>query len=203
MNYTHGTRQLRGFRKEIAQIRKKMRKVQASLAPEEVEDYVLDNGSGKVRLSDLFGDKDELFVVHNMGRSCTYCTLWADGVNGVYDHLADRAAFVVTSPDTPAAQKKFARSRGWKFPMLSHKGGAFASDMGYGSPEAGWRPGISVFKRENGKILRVSDAEFGPGDDFSQIWHIFDMLPEGVGEWSPRYRYGRRKMPAAMECCHS
>ena len=201
MNYAQGTKQLQGFRKEIGQIRKKMRKVQAALAPEAVEDYALESPRGKVHLSDLFGDKDELFVVHNMGRSCVYCTLWADGVNGVYDHLADRAAFVVTSPDTPAQQKKFAEGRGWKFPMLSHRGSDFAKDMGYGSPEKGWRPGISVFRRDGEKILRVSDTEFGPGDDFAAIWHIFDLLPEGAGDWSPQYKYRARKV-AMADCCH-
>lgn len=201
MNYAKGTQQLDGFRKEIAQIRKKMRKVQAALAPEEVEDYALSGPRGSVHLSQLFGDKDELFAVHNMGRSCVYCTLWADGINGVYDHLVDRAAFVVTSPDAPAAQQKFARGRGWRFPMLSHKGTSFAKDMGYGSAEDGWRPGISVFKRKGEKILRVSDTGFGPGDDFSAIWHIFDLLPEGVGEWSPQYKYRAGRKAAMAGCC--
>jgi predicted dithiol-disulfide oxidoreductase (DUF899 family) len=199
MNYAQGTRQLDGLRKEIAAIRKKMRKVQASLEPEEVEDYALEGPDGRVRLSQLFGDKDELFVVHNMGRSCVYCTLWADGVNGVYDHLADHAAFVVTSPDTPAAQRKFAAGRGWRFPMLSHRGTSFAADMGYGSAEKGWRPGISVFARRGETLLRVSDTGFGPGDDFSAVWHLFDLLPEGAGDWSPQYRYRARK--AAASCC--
>lgn len=204
MKYAEAAKRLQGFRKEIAAVRKQMRKVQAAVEPEEVDDYVFESRDGKVRLSQLFGDKDELFVVHNMGRSCTYCTLWADGVNGVYDHLADRAAFVVLSPDTPAAQRKFAESRGWRFPMLSHRGTPFAEDMGYGSESGGWMPGISVFKREGTKILRVSDTGFHPGDDFASIWHFFDLLPEGVGEWQPQYKYGTRKpAPAMAGCCHA
>ena len=42
--------------------------------------------------------KRDLIVIHNMGASCPYCTLWADGFNGIYDHLADRAAFVALQP---------------------------------------------------------------------------------------------------------
>ena len=40
-----------------------------------------------------------------MGRGCSYCTLWADGFNGLRHHFEDRAAFVVVSPDTPEQQK--------------------------------------------------------------------------------------------------
>lgn len=202
MNYAEASKRLDGFRKEIARVRKKMRKVQAAIEPEEVEDVALAGPNGKVKLSDLFGDKDELFVIHNMGRSCVYCTLWADGVNGVYDHLADRAAFVVSSPDAPAAQKKFAESRGWRFPMVSHKGTTFAKAMGYGSEKDGWVPGVSVFRRKGKKILRVSDTAFSPGDDFASIWHFFDLLPDGSGDWEPQYKYRGKKKPAAAGCCH-
>ena len=34
--------------------------------------------------------KDDLVVIHNMGASCAYCTLWGDGFNGVYEHLANK-----------------------------------------------------------------------------------------------------------------
>ena len=193
MRYSEAGKRLRGFRKEIAAIREKMREVQSAVEPQEVDDYVFDGADGKVRLSELFADKQDLFVVHNMGRSCPYCTLWADGMNGVYDHLADRAAFVVSTPDTPAAQRRFSESRGWRFPMVSHKGTRFADKMGYGSEGEGWMPGISVFQRRNGKIVRVSDTAFGPGDDFAAIWHVFDLLPGGAGDWSPQYKYPKRK----------
>ena len=43
-------------------------------------------------------------------------------------------------------------------------------------------PGVSVFRREAGTIVRVSDTGFSPGDDFCTLWHFFDLLPGGVGE---------------------
>ncbi|HEY4822831.1 MAG TPA: hypothetical protein VIH83_04000 [Candidatus Bathyarchaeia archaeon] len=50
---------------------------------EKVREYVLtDSEGGKAALSTLFGKKDDLILVHNMGRSCPYCTMWADGFNG-------------------------------------------------------------------------------------------------------------------------
>jgi predicted dithiol-disulfide oxidoreductase (DUF899 family) len=160
------------------------------VAPEEVKDYEFATSAGSVRLSALFGDKDDLIVIHNMGASCAYCTLWADGYSGIYHHLANRAAFVVSSPDSPDEQRKIAEGRGWTFPMVSHRGTSFAADMGYRSAKGGWLPGISVFKCEGTRILRVSDAGCSPGDDFCTVWHILDLLPEGADDWAPKVRYG-------------
>jgi predicted dithiol-disulfide oxidoreductase (DUF899 family) len=191
MKYAQGTRQLERHRQGIARLRLKMRSVQKRIEPEPVADYTFATAAGPRRLSELFGSMKDLFVIHNMGSGCPYCTLWADGYNGIYDHLTSRAAFVIASPDSPAVQHRFARSRGWRFPMVSHQGTTFAEDMGYRSNNGGWRPGISAFRRERNRIVRVSDTGLSPGDDFCTLWHIFDLLPEGRGRWQPKFRYGR------------
>jgi predicted dithiol-disulfide oxidoreductase (DUF899 family) len=103
-------------------------------------------------------------------------------------HIENRAAFVVASPDDPQAQEKFKASRGWNFRMVSHRDSTFAADMGYRRDD-GWLPGVSVFKKQGGKIVRVADTSFGPGDDFCSIWHFFDLLPEGAADWRPKYKY--------------
>ena len=189
MKYKDGKTKIDGYRKQIKTLREEMRAAQNELEPQVVEDYALATTSGPVKLSDLFGDKKDLIVIHNMGASCPYCTLWADGYNGVAEHLADRAAFVVVSPDAPAAQKKFADSRGWRFPMASHGGGKFADDMGYKSEKGGWLPGVSVFRKDGDKVLRVSDSALGPYDDFCSVWHLFDMIPGGAAGWGPKFKY--------------
>src|SRR5262249_35741344 len=140
---------------------------------------------GPVRLSQLFGDKDNLLLIHNMGRECSSCTMWADGFNGVYDHLASRAAFVVSSPNTVEVQKAFAAARGWRFPMISHAGTSFAKDLGYYHPgtgephHGGWWPGVSAFRKSGETVLRLSDAELGPMDDFCVYYHLMEMIPGG------------------------
>ncbi len=189
MKYSTGSEQISGYRREIADIRQKMRKAQAEIEPQEVADYVFSTTSGPVRLSELFGKHDDLMVVHNMGRSCPACTLWADGYNGIHAHVISRAAFVVSSPDTPEVQQAFAQSRGWKFPMVSHAGTSFAADMGYVFESGRPKPGISVFKRHGATIQRVSDAVWSPGDDFCTLWHFFDLLPEGAAGWKPKFSY--------------
>src|SRR5882757_2380351 len=188
MKYAAATQRLSAFRQQIADIRKEMRKVQAAVEPQEVADYEFRVPDGVVTLSELFGDHEDLMVVHNMGISCPGCTLWADGYNGIHQHVTSRAAFVVASPDPPDVQQKFAASRGWVFPMVSHIGSSFAEDMGYRSSK-GWRPGMSVFRRDGQKILRVSDVVWSPGDDFCTLWHFLDLLPEGAADWKPKLSY--------------
>jgi predicted dithiol-disulfide oxidoreductase (DUF899 family) len=181
------------YRRQIAELRTKIREAQAAAEPEEVRDYEFATQARPVSLSQLFGDKDDLFVIHNMGSSCPHCTLWADGFNGIYHHLADRAGFVVSSPDPPARQQQFAASRGWRFPMVSHQGTSFAADMGYRGADGFWLPGISVFRRDRAagrsRVLRVANAGFSPGDDFCTLWHIFDLLPQGAGDWEAKFSY--------------
>ena len=188
MKYAAATQKLTAFRQQIADIRQQMRKVQAEVEPQEVANYEFRVPDGIVTLTELFGDHEDLMVVHNMGVSCPGCTLWADGYNGIHQHVTSRAAFVVSSPDAPEVQRKFAASRGWVFPMVSHMGNSFAEDMGYRTATR-LLPGMSVFKLKANKILRVSDVTWSPGDDFCTIWHMFDLLPEGPAGWMPKLRY--------------
>ena len=193
MKYGDVNAKLADYRQQIAAIRERMRETLAGVEPQEVKDYELASPEGPVRLSQLFDGHEDLILIHNMGVSCSYCTLWADGYNGLHPHVVTRAGFAVSSPDRPTVQRKFAESRGWKFPMVSHAGTSFAADMGYVSAKGGWMPGVSVFRRDGGTILRVSDTGFSPGDDFCTLWHFFDLLPGGVGEWpaSPKKPAGR------------
>ena len=179
--------------KEVYEKQEKLNALRRETLAEDVRDYELSTGSGTVRLSELFGDKEDLIVIHNMGASCPYCTLWADGFNGMLGHFEDRAATVLISPDTPDQQKKFADARGWKFRMVSNGDSNFTEDMGYvreweGKASA-W-PGFSTFHRDqDGKIRRIAHASFGPGDTYCGIWQMFGLLKEGANKWEPKFAY--------------
>ena len=188
MQYAEASEKLARYQLQIAELRSKLRELRQSAEPEQVTDYEFASNEGKVRLSELFGDKEYLFVIHNMGAGCPNCTLWADGFNGILPHIENRAAFVVATPDQPAAQQKFKASRGWRFRMVSYLDTGFAHDMGYRG-ENGWLPGVSVFRKQGQTICRVSDSSFDEGDDFCTIWHLFDLLPEGTDGWQPQYKY--------------
>lgn len=189
MNYKDTNAKLADYRQRISELRAQMREAQAAVEPETVQDYEFGTVTGPVKLSELFGAQRDLIVVHSMGVKCAYCTLWADGYNGIYEHIGQRAAFALTTPDAPEVQRSFAEGRGWRFPIVSHKGTSFAADMGYQSEDGRYMPGISVFRKERGQILRFSDAGAGPGDDFCTLWHLFDLLPDGASGFTPRLSY--------------
>lgn len=157
---------------------------------EPVRDYALHNADGSpTSLSALFGSKDEMLLIHNMGRRCVYCTLWADGFNGLIDHFNSRVAFVLASPDEPAVLREFAASRSWRFRCVSTHQCTLAKDLGF-EPEPGkvW-PGVSALRRTSQGIARSAYDHFGPGDAYCSIWNLLDLLPEGARGWEPRYSY--------------
>jgi len=158
--------------------------------PEEVDDYLLTESNGDiVRLSELFGGHDQLILIHNMGKKCAYCTMWADGFNGLYKHLENRAGFAVVSPDNPETQREFAAGRGWKFRLCSAMGTSFIKDLGFEDDKGDFWPGVSTFVKRDGKIYRIARDFFGPYDNYCSVWHFFDLLPEGTSEWQPKFSY--------------
>jgi len=171
-------KKLKKLQEEISDARKKMIKLLRKQAAMDVINYELKDTSGvPVNLSSLFGDKEDLILVHNMGKACQYCTMWADGFSGVSYFVEKKAAFVLCSPDAPDVQREFAGSRGWKFKTVSADGTDFIKDMGYEVNGSYW-PGVSVFhKDKDGKITRVAKDFFGPGDFYSSPFHFFDLLP--------------------------
>lgn len=175
---------------QLMNIRTSMLELQKSIDPEPIQDYVLETLDGSKRVSDYFGDHDTLFLVHNMGSHCVYCTVWADGFNGVIDHLRDRAGFVLTSPESPSKQQEFANSRGWRFPIASVGNSSLPLDLGYYHESGEALPGVSVLRRnEDGTLTRVTHTPFGPGDSYCAVFNLFDLIPEGPGDWQPKFAY--------------
>jgi predicted dithiol-disulfide oxidoreductase (DUF899 family) len=165
----------------IRKNRRKTIKLLSKSSSLDVSDYVfIDRDGNNVLLSQLFADKNELIVVHNMGKSCSYCTLWADGFNGVSYFIEKKAAFALVSPDPFDVQREFADSRGWKFRMYSGAATTFIKDMGFQDSEGRYMPGVSVFvKNSDGSMRRTIRDYFFPGDWYCSVWHLFDLLPSG------------------------
>jgi predicted dithiol-disulfide oxidoreductase (DUF899 family) len=86
MQYAEPTAKLAQYGQQIAELHNRMRELQRSVEPEKVAGYEFSTAEGKVGLSELFGEKQYLIVIHNMGAGCRYCTLWADGFNGILPH---------------------------------------------------------------------------------------------------------------------
>jgi predicted dithiol-disulfide oxidoreductase (DUF899 family) len=182
--------EIAGLSCQIEELKRQLSEARRRAEPEPIRNYELTSSTGEpVTLSELFGDKADLLVVHNMGRGCRYCTMWADGFASMLGHIDNRTAFVVVSPDEPEVQQEFAASRGWPFRTVSAAGTTFIQDLGFAHGND-VMPGVSALhKRDDGTIVRTGRDEFGPGDDYAPAWRFFDLLEGGAGGWEPQYRY--------------
>ena len=179
---------------ELEKAQQRLKEIRRRVPSEPVQNYQLHGPDGAIRLSELFGDKSDLILIHNMGTGCPYCTMWADGFNGVLHHLEDRSAFVVVSPDSVETQQEFRSNRGWRFRMYSAGGSTLFKDMGFESEDEHYgsnaMPGVSVFhKADDGSVVRVASDFLGPGDAYCSVWHLFDLLRDGVGDWEAKFDY--------------
>ncbi len=156
-----------------------------------VPSYDFSTYEGQTTLLDLFGDKDKLLAIHNMGQGCRYCTLWADGFNGILDHLESAFSVVLVSKDPPETQRRFASSRGWRFRLASHGGGDYIREQTVmeGSDNM---PGAVVYERDAEQIYRKSKCAFGPGDIYCSMWSLLGLAGLGAEDWTPQYRYWQR-----------
>jgi len=184
---------IEALQKEIREKQKELINLRNQVPLEAVQDYYFKNKNGEsINLDSLFQGGNELLVIHNMGESCRYCTMWADGLRGYSEIISDRMPWVLTSPDSHEDLKEFAESRNWNFNYLSFKGSSFAKDLGFETEKDGktsYMPGVSALIKKDGKIYRASKDYFGPGDLYNPAWHFYDLFPKGANNWQPKYSY--------------
>lgn len=182
--------QIKALQKEIEAKNNALLDLKMQRPKKEVKDYTLfDKEGNEVQFYSLFEDKEELLIIQNMGNSCSYCTLWADGFNGTTAHFKDRINFALISPDEPAKLKNFAESRQWQFDVYSCHNTSFKNDLGFIWENNMVAPGFSVFKKEKDKVIHYAYDWFGPGDYFSPIWQFMNYFPKGANNWSPKMKY--------------
>lgn len=172
--------------KRLLDLKAQIREARKNNPPEPVtQDYTFQTPEGSVTLASLFGDKDELLLVHNMGERCDYCSLWVDSLNGLIHQIESRAAFVTVSPDPVDQQQALKQRRGWKARFVQDDTGDFTKAMGFFDGEH-WHPGVSAFRRTpEGQIVRTNWSYFGPGDDFCGVWPLWELLDGGEHDWQP------------------
>jgi len=177
--------------RQLLELTGKLNELRLASPATEVANYEFDTLEGKCTLRDLFGDKDLLLVIHNMGQGCRYCTLWADGLNGFVPHLESAMSVVLVSKDEPEKQRRFANSRGWRFRLASHMGGSYIQDQTV-MEGADNMPGAVVYERQGDKMMRKNGCVFGPGDLYCSIWGLLGLAGLGEKDWTPQYRYWKR-----------
>jgi len=197
------------------------------------KEYVFNGPGGKERLSDLFGGKSQLFVYHFMfgpdwKEGCQSCSMFADHVDGLLVHLANRDVSFMAVSRAPLAQiEAFNKRMGWKFKWVSSNGTDFNYDyhvsftreeMASGnvyynfgknifpSDEA---PGASVFYKDaHGSIFHTYSSYARGLDILLGVYNFMDMTPMGRHEEGLAYpmawvRHHDKYEGAADKACHA
>lgn len=183
--------ELQKAERELFELTEKVSKLRRDSPLTPVKNYVFSTIEGETELLSLFGDKDTLFMIHNMGQGCRYCTLWADGLNAFLPHIESRFALALASKDSPQVQRTFANSRGWRFKMVSHGGGEYASEQSV-LPNESNVPGMVCYTRKGKEIFKKNYVSFGPGDEFCSLWNVLSLAGVSSEEWVPQYTYWKR-----------
>ena len=172
------------------------------------EDYAfaerVPQGDVTTRLSDLFGDHDELFVYSFMygdGAACPMCTALLDGLDGQVLHLRQRIATAVVAKTSLDRIHAHAASRGWRRLRLLSSGGTTYNADYHGEIDGRQHTNANVFHRaDDGTIRHVWGAEMGfaqpePGQNMRHVdalwplWNVLDLTRGGRGDWYPRLTY--------------
>ena len=170
---------------KIMELKQELAKAREAEPLVPIEDFQLETAAGPRALSSFFGDHDDLLIIHNMGKACSYCTLWADGLNAYLPHVSRRAAVLFVSPDDPATMAATAEFRGWRFTMASDPTHEMTDTLGFWV-DGGAYPGVSALVKTPEGLMHKNSAYFGPGDDFCSVWPLFQLLEGGAEGWEPR-----------------
>lgn len=154
--------------------------------------------SGRVAtLLDLFGEHDTLVIYHLMfhqddDQACAMCSLWVDAFPGIVRHVQARTAFAVVAKAPIEKLRGWGRARNWHgLRLVSSYGSTFSRDLNFETESGGQWPSFAVFSREGDAIYHrltqcadLPDGERG-NDLLSPVWNLFDLLPQGRGDWLP------------------
>ena len=172
------------------------------------KDYRFDGPEGQnLTLGDLFGGRRQLIVYHFMfapdwEKPCKSCSFWADGFDGVTQHLAQRDTRLVAVSRAPLTKLEATAKRlGWSFPWYSSGEGDFNYDFHVSfHPEQvadgtirynfaptqtkmSDLPGISAFIREpDGTVYRTYSAYARGLDMLNPAYQLLDITALGRHE---------------------
>jgi predicted dithiol-disulfide oxidoreductase (DUF899 family) len=174
------------------------------------EDYVFDGlgadgKPGKLRLTQLFGDRPTLAIYSYMfgpekERPCPMCTPLLDGLDGVGEHLRQRLAFAVVAESPFERLRAWQRERGWRhLRLLSTAGNRYNRDY-HGKDGGEDTTMLNVFRKDGDRIRHFwgSELTHGPSDPgqdhrgvdvINPIFAMFDLTPEGRGEHYTKLEY--------------
>jgi predicted dithiol-disulfide oxidoreductase (DUF899 family) len=205
--YAAKRKELREAELELMRHRERVAALRRDLPPgDAVDDYVfVDAEDGReVRLSELVTPGRSLILYHYMygkaqNEPCPMCSMWIDGYNAIAHHVQQRSDFVVLAAADVDQLRDVAKKRAWtNIRLLSAGTSSFKKDFGSEDDDGGQIESVSVFTRDGNGAVRhfyTGSAELAPDvrergiDLLSPVWNLFDLTPEGRGDWYPSLSY--------------
>ena len=163
-----------------------------------VPDYIFQEGPIDLNRNNPAEIHDHLMFAANDNEPCVMCSMWADGYSAVTPHVLQRASFVLVAKADINKLRSWASKRGWdRIRLLSSYNNTFNRDFGMEEADGSQNPGLSVFTRTpDGAVYHryTIGAEFDEHnnrgiDPYSPVWNLFDLLPQGRGDWYPSHGY--------------
>jgi predicted dithiol-disulfide oxidoreductase (DUF899 family) len=220
MNWPNESEEYRSARDELLQAEIALRRQEEAVAAqrralplggEVPEDYVFDGVDGPVRMSELFGDKDTLYLYNFMYRPgekglalegpCPSCTSIIDAVDGAARHLTQAVAFAVVAKVPIERFRAWGDERGWRFVSLfSSATNTFKRDYLAEGENEMQRPVASVFTKRDGVIRHFWSSELiaAPTEEGEHprhvdymwpFWKMLDSTPDGRTVSEPKLEY--------------
>jgi predicted dithiol-disulfide oxidoreductase (DUF899 family) len=176
------------------------------------KEYTFEGPQGRRTLEQLFDGRGQLVVYHAMfnpetasertpwtaNAACPACSFWMDNFDNVVVHLNHRDITMMAASNAPLEKiEAYRRRMGWTFPWYSSRGSDFNFDYhvsfkpGQTEGEYNYRegafalseaPGLSVFKRDGGKIYHTYSAYARGLDMLNVAYHYMDLVPKGRDE---------------------
>jgi predicted dithiol-disulfide oxidoreductase (DUF899 family) len=149
-------------------------------------------------------------------RPCPGCAHWLDSLDGVVRHSGQKIAVYIVAKSPLARLLAFARERGWgHLTFLSTVGNSYSRE--YFGDSSGLNPAmklqqdfkgdkvwdmpiLNVFQRQNSVVRHFwgsemlyvpaeEGQEYRHNDLVDPLWNLFDVTPEGRGNFHPKLIY--------------
>ena len=193
------------LRRQIEKVAAKRRTLPAG--GEVPQDYeFVGEDSKRVRLAQMFGDKDTLVTYFWMygpqrERPCPMCTSFLGSIDVPARDITQRVALAVIGRSPIDRQLAFKRERGWRnLRFHATTSDDFPTDYRGLAPDGSEGAALNVFVKRDGKVQHFWSGEMDgstadPGQDprgapdLAPLWNLLDMTPGGRGDWYPKLEY--------------
>lgn len=210
-SYRDARNQLLDFEIKLRSDIEKLGKMRQSLplGGKLIEDYCFTELQGEkivtVKLSELFKPQKDSLVIYSfmygpkMENPCPSCTSIIDTLNANIIHISDRTNLVVVAKSPIERIVNFAKTRDWnKIRLLSSDQNSYNKDYFAETDTGNQIPALNVFTKTKDGIFHYYNTELlycnltgDPRhvDAIWPLWNLYDMLPEGRGNWYPKLNY--------------